>query len=261
MKRAILTLLATAAVAVASARISGQWAGTLMLPGASLRLNLNFTTDESGALAATLDSPDQNAYGIACDKATFSDGLVEVSVRRIGAAYSGTVQADSIVGTFTQGAAKLPLTLRRMAEPPKRAAREQTPQPPFPYEVSEVRFANPAAGITLAGTLTMPKEARDVPAVVMITGSGPQNRDEEIMGHCPFAVIADHLTRCGIAVLRYDDRGTGSSGGKFATATTTALATDARAALDYLATRPGIDKKRMGDLGHSEGGTIAFLNL
>lgn len=260
MKRAIWLLFVAAVAVAASAQLTGQWTGSLKLPGASLRLNLNFTTDDAGALAATLDSPDQNAYGIECDKATLAEGRVEVSVGKIGASYSGTVQADSIVGTFAQGTAKMPLTLRRVAVPSKRAEREQTPRPPFPYEVSEVKFANPAGGMTLAGTLTMPKEARNVPAVVMITGSGPQNRDEEIMGHCPFAVIADHLTRQGIAVLRYDDRGTGSSGGNFATATTTTLATDARAAFDYLATQPGIDKKRMGYIGHSEGGTIAFLN-
>lgn len=143
--------------------------------------------------------------------------------------------------------------------------RPQEPRPPFPYRSEEVVFENPAAGITLAGTLTIPADdtadgtAAPCPAVVLITGSGAQNRDEEILGHKPFLVLADHLTRRGVAVLRFDDRGVGGSGGNPVTSTSADFATDAAAALDYLATRPETDNARTGLAGHSEGGVIAFM--
>ncbi len=137
--------------------------------------------------------------------------------------------------------------------------RPQEPRPPFPYRSEEVVFDNPAAGITLAGTLTMPSDGTGFPAVVLLTGSGAQNRDEEIFGHKPFFVLADHLTRRGVAVLRFDDRGVGGSGGDPATSTSADFATDAAAALDYLATRPETDPARTGLAGHSEGATIAFM--
>lgn len=143
--------------------------------------------------------------------------------------------------------------------------RPQEPIPPFPYRSEEVAFENTAAGITLAGTLTMPAESENkdenkgFAAVVLLSGSGVQNRDEEIFGHRPFLVLADYLARRGIACLRFDDRGAGGSGGDPATATSADLATDAAAALEYLHTRPEIDHSRTGLAGHSEGAILAFM--
>ena len=206
--------MASVAMIAASAQITGQWTGEISVSGFSLKLNFNFATDDSGKTTCTIDSPDQNAFDIPCQEVSITDNSVNVKIDVIKATYSGTIQGDSIVGNFTQGAT-LPLTLRRNAKPQTKIECKQTPQPPFPYTVKEVTFANPAAGITLAGTLTLPENTKNVPAVVMITGSGAQNRDEELFAHRPFAVIADYLTRQGIAVLRYDDRGTAASGGKF----------------------------------------------
>ena len=137
--------------------------------------------------------------------------------------------------------------------------RPQEPRPPFPYTAEDVHFRNEAAGITLAGTLTLPEGNTPHPVVVLVSGSGPQDRNEEILGHKPFGVIADYLSRQGIAVLRYDDRGVGASEGIFSTATTSDFATDAAAALQYLKTRSDIDHAKMGIVGHSEGGAVAFM--
>ena len=260
MKR-LLSFLATIAIAIpAFASIDGQWSGILTIQSAKLKLNFNFSTDVNGAAKCTLDSPDQNAFGIPCDVVKIVDSSITVEVSAIKASFSGTLQADSISGTFKQGLASLPLTLHRSAATHKPKERAQTPQPPFPYVEKEVSITNIAAGLTLAGTLTMPENAKNVPAVVLITGSGRQNRDEELFGHRPFAVIADYLTRQGIAVLRYDDRGTAQSTGNFDKATTSDFARDARAVFDFLASVPGIDKKKIGYIGHSEGGQIAFIN-
>ncbi len=158
-----------------------------------------------------------------------------------------SLHAQNITGTWSGTVEVAPLN------------RPQEPQPPFPYREKEVTFENPAAGITLAGTLTMPAEGSKFPAVVLLTGSGAQNRNEELFGHKPFLVLADHLTRRGIAVLRLDDRGVGSSEGTQTDATSADFATDAVAALDYLRTRPEIDHTATGLAGHSEGGLIAFI--
>lgn len=141
----------------------------------------------------------------------------------------------------------------------KKPNRPQTPQPPYPYETEDLTFENKAEGFSLAGTLTYPKDKKKLPAVILLTGSGAQNRDEELFEHKPFHVIADHLTRQGIAVLRFDDRGFGESGGDILNATTQSFATDAQSAINYLKTRPEIDSKKIGLIGHSEGGNVAFI--
>jgi pimeloyl-ACP methyl ester carboxylesterase len=159
-------------------------------------------------------------------------------------------------GTFEQRGLKLPLSLNRVEKVSTRK-RPQTPKKPYPYSAEEVVFENPKAGIKLAGTLTLPKEGGPFPAVVLVTGSGPQDRDESLLGHKPFLVLADHLTRKGIAVLRFDDRGVGKSKGDFAKATSADFAMDAFAAIQFLSTRKEIDPKSIGVAGHSEGGMIA----
>jgi len=170
--------------------------------------------------------------------------------------YQGTMTApDTIQGEWSQMGQSLPLVLVRGDG--DEARRPQEPQPPFPYEEEEVRYPNPEAGIHLAGTLTLPPGPGPFPAVALITGSGAQDRDETIMGHKPFWVLADHLTRHGIAVLRSDDRGVGESEGDFSAATSADFAGDAAAAVAYLRERPEIDPHRIGLVGHSEGGIIA----
>lgn len=175
----------------------------------------------------------------------------------IHASYKGKLNSDNTInGTFTQG---MPLPLNLVKGEASRPKRPQEPQPPFPYRSEEVTVRNERDGINLAGTLTLPEKGTKFPAVVMVTGSGAQNRDEEIMGHKPFFVIADYLTRNGIAVLRCDDRGTAASQGTHATATNEDFATDTEAMVNYLRSRKEINAKKIGIIGHSAGGIIAFI--
>ena len=171
------------------------------------------------------------------------------------AEYSGVFMGDKIIGTFKQGPATIPLNLsKRPFEGPKRP---QEPRPPFPYSTEEITFNNSKAGIELAGTLTLPKEGRPSAVVVLISGSGPQNRDEEIMNHKPFLLWADYLTKRGIGVLRFDDRGIGKSKGSFALATSFDFAEDVNSAVEYLKGRNDLNGVKIGLMGHSEGGIIA----
>ena len=241
--------------------IAGSWEGTIETPGGKLRLRLHVTKAESGALTAKMDSVDQGALGIPVDLITVVDGVVKWAMARLGATYEGKLNAagDVIEGTFTQGIG-LKLDLTRMTAASIAAAvpaRPQTPKPPFPYRVEEVSFPSKAAGVTMGGTLTIPEGAGPHPAVILISGSGAQDRDETIFNHKPFHVLADHLTRRGIAVLRYDDRGVGKSNGDRAEATSVDFSEDAEGGLDFLAKRKEIDAKRIGFVGHSEGGLIA----
>jgi len=235
--------------------ISGSWNGILKFGGVELRLKLN-VKHSSNAYSATMDSPDQGVSGIVVSTTTFQDSVLKFEVGSAGISFEGKLYpGDSIPGTFKQGGQAIPLTLTRqeIAKP----ARPQEPVKPYPYYSEEVHVVNKKGNFTLAGTLTTPNNTGVFPAVILITGSGPQNRDEEILGHKPFLVIADYLTRNGIAVLRCDDRGTGGSGGNFKTATTVDFSTDVEAALDFLLSRKEIDKSKIGLIGHSEGGLIA----
>jgi uncharacterized protein len=245
------------AVLSQNARVAGSWAGKLDLGAAKLRLGLNFK-DTSGVLTTTLDSPDQGAFGIKMDKTTLSGDSLKVESTAMRAIYKASLlPGDSLLsGKWIQGGQTFDLLMRR-AEKTVALRRPQEPKPPFPYQVKEVKFINQKAGFELAGTLTIPEGKGPFPAVVLITGSGPQNRDEELMGHKPFLVIADYLSRNGIAVLRYDDRGVGKSQGHFGKATTFDFADDAEAAFAFLVKQESIDKKHAGLAGHSEGGLIA----
>ncbi len=238
----------------------GVWEGKLAVGGRDLRIVFHVTSLEDGSLGATMDSPDQGATGIPVGEVGHDGTKVHFGVTVAHGAFDGTLSDDhdSIAGTWSQGAASLPLTLRRVGAPPE-PDRPQEPKPPFPYHSEEVRLSDPAPGVTLAATLTLPNGAGPFPAVVLVTGSGPQDRDETVMGHKPFLVLADYLTRHGIAVLRYDDRGVGQSTGDFATATTEDFTTDALAAVSYLRARPEIAPDEIGILGHSEGALVAPL--
>ena len=244
--------------------LSGNWTGTLNVGGTALPLVCHFTPKPDGTLAATFDSPAQGAMGLLFSAAKVTGQAVHLEAASIGGSFDGTLDAagKTLVGNWKQGGASLPLTLTRTSQTSTTAPalnRPQEPHPPFPYAVRDVTFPGGAAGVTLAGTLTLPPGAGPFPAVVLIAGSGPNARDEAVFGHKPFLLLADTLTRRGIAVLRYDKRGIGHSTGSYPLATTADFAADADAAVNFLKMQAVIDPKKIGLLGHSEGGVIAPL--
>ncbi len=239
--------------------VPGIWQGTLVVPGGQLRVVFNITQQPDGTLAATIDSPDQGATGIPVSEVRLEGDSLWVDVKAIAASFQGEIENDStIAGVWQQSGVSLPLDLKRVEKAPQ-VRRPQEPEQPYPYHEEEITFKNEKDGITLAGTLTLPDTAGQFPAVMLLSGSGPQDRNETVFGHRPFLIIADYLTRNGIAVLRYDDRGVGASTGDFSTATTQDFVTDAMAAVGYLLTRPEINSSRIGLIGHSEGGLVAPL--
>lgn len=248
----------TSAPSVApSEEILGDWAGTLSIQGQKIPLVIHLKTTD-GTLIGTMDSPNQGAFDLPCNQVTYHDAQLSLQLDDLGITYKGSLEQGVINGTFQQNGLELPLTLHATdaskTAPPKRP---QTPQAPFDYGIKEVTFPNPIANIQLAGTLTIPSNCQGCPAVVLISGSGPQDRNETLLGHHPFWVIADHLTRYGIAVLRFDDRGVGASEGNFKTATSADFMTDAAAAVAFLQQQQTINPTKIGVLGHSEGGLIA----
>ena len=251
MKQFFFTIaLVCIGVTTSAQNISGTWNGELVAGPQKIPLVLNLTDDGK----CTLDSPQQGAKRIPANVDFLSADSLKVSVSSLNASYAARLENGELKGTFTQNGFKLPLSLKP-GEPAK-ANRPQNPKPPYPYETEDVTFTNDKAGATLAGTLTIPDEAKCV--LLMVTGSGAQNRDEEVFEHKPFAVIADRLARAGIATLRYDDRATGKSiGGMDANATTKDFAEDAAAGIKWLRTSKRF--KKVGILGHSEGGSIAFM--
>ena len=262
MKKIILSLIlavANALAATAQADLLGSWTGKLDLGVAKLTLVFHLKQAD-GRVKVTMDSPDQSAMGIPCTKDFLSYDSLAVSVKSINASYSGRLKDGKIVGTFKQIGMSFPLVLAKGTE---ELRRPQNPQTPFPYETEEVTFRNERDSATLAGTLTWPvgynPKSKKKPVVALfITGSGQENRDEEIFDHKPFLVIADYLARHGIATLRYDDRATGASkGGDVRNATSEDFARDAAAGLAYLRSRKAFAK--VGIIGHSEGGLIGFM--
>ena len=242
---------------------AGDWSGLL---AGQLHIIVHVSKDAGGHYAATLESPDQGKVVLAADQVAADADHFSFTIPKIGGSFAGTWDAakDAWVGTWTQRAT-LPLVLSRMTSraaalaPPKRPQEEAIAAGPRPYREEAVTFAGTAAGIKLAGTLSIPHGAGPFPAVVLIAGSGPSTRDEDAMGHKIFVVLADALNRRGIAVLRYDKRGVGQSTGDFATASFTDYVADAEAALGYLKSRPEIAAGRVGLVGHSEGGIVAPL--
>jgi uncharacterized protein len=237
-------------------RFAGYWAGVLRVPNGQLRLAIDVTRSPSGALAASLISLDQGNAVVPGTIAIRGDSMI---VAMAAITYTAAISAagDSLRGIFRQGAS-LPLDLGRATRPaaPAPPARPQEPKPPFPYAMQDVTFES-VPGVRLAGTITRPAGNGPFPAVVMVTGSGAQDRNEELLGHKPFLVIADYLARHGIAALRYDDRGFAKSTGNFAASTTADFANDAEAAVKFLRAQPGIAPNKVGIIGHSEGGEIA----
>jgi len=239
--------------------IDGDWLGTIDTGAAKLRVVFHITNTEDG-LTATMDSLDQGAKGIAATAVKRDGASLKIELKQIGGAFDGKIAKDlaTIDGNWAQMGNGFRLTLKRVksaAELERR--RPQNPVKPYPYREEEVAYHNRAAGIQLAATLTTPPGNGPFPAVLLICGSGPHDRDESLMGHRPFLVLADYLTRKGVAVLRADKRGVGKSTGDNAAATMTDFASDADAGVSYLKTRPEVDPHHIGLIGHSEGGIVA----
>lgn len=234
--------------------ITGDWNGVLDAGGMKLRIVFHISATGDG-FSATFDSPDQGAFGLPVSSVKFNDPILVLETTTPRIVYTGELKDGAIIGTFNQSGFKAPLDMHREEMEKPVFIRPQEPKEPYPYRVEDVKFANPEAGITLAGTLTMPDNAKKYPAVVLISGSGAQDRNEELLGHKPFLVLSDHLTREGIAVLRFDDRGHGESEGDHSIATSADFATDVKSAVKYLQSRSDIGT--IGLMGHSEGGLIA----
>lgn len=242
-------------------QLSGDWTGKLSVGAASLRLVFHVKPLPGGGWSATMDSPDQGAYGLPATGVRLENRSVTIAYDAIKAGLTGELAEDGkrISGKWSQAGRDFSVELTRSAKPVERPRRPQEPRPPFPYRAEDIRFESRAPGIALAGTLCTPAGAGPFPAVVLVSGSGPQDRDETLVGHRPFAVLADQLARAGIASLRYDDRGIGKSTGDFETASSADFADDAEGAVRYLAKHPRIRKDRIGIAGHSEGGLIGPL--
>ncbi|RYJ45624.1 alpha/beta hydrolase family protein [Flavobacterium beibuense] len=253
----LITLITLCFASIAFAQdITGTWNGLLKVPGTTVRLVINITQTETG-YSATMDSPDQGVTGIPVTTISFENNTLAFAIPAGQLEYNGTMENNIIKGTYKQKGYEIPLDLGRDEIKIEKPKRPQEPQPPYGYYTEDVTFKNESAGITLAGTLTLPKKEGNYPAVVLISGSGPQDRNSEILDHKPFLLLADYLTKNGIAVLRFDDRGVGESKGVFATSTSADFSTDAEAAFNYLKSRPEINKNKVGLIGHSEGGMIA----
>lgn len=236
-----------------SQEIIGSWKGELEVPGTKLPLIFNIRQNGT-ELVTTMDSPMQGAKDMPTDNTSFINNELIVDAKKFGISYKGKLENETITGSFIQGGASLPLTLSRRKEGESVLNRPQTPKPPFNYTIEEVSFTNPTDKNTLAGTLTTPSNKKDFPVVVLISGSGQQNRDSEIFGHKSFWVIADDFAKKGIGVLRVDDRGIGGSNGINMDVTTQNFAGDTNSAVEFLAQK---GFKNIGLIGHSEGGIIA----
>jgi len=267
MKKAILFFFIVSACISAHAqnksklnyydKIQGCWQGILSAGGQKFNIIFEFEKISNDSILAKLNVKEQDVVSMPMDKAVLKDSLLTITCKAAGLKYDGVMDCDSmkIKGTWKQGASKTPFTIT-YSDTIKLMKHPQEPKRPFPYAEEQVSFES-TAGVKLAGTLTYPNTGENFPAVVMVTGSGPQNRDEELLGHKPFLVISDYLTRHGIAVLRYDDRGTASSTGDYAKATTLDNADDALAGFNFLKTNKKINPLKIGIMGHSEGGIVA----
>lgn len=256
--KALSVLFALLLSVTASAQnFIGSWNGKISFRGTSLHVVFNISENTEGKTVCTMDSPDQSVKGIPASIEFASSDSISIRVRNIGIEYNGKFKNDTIYGTFSQAGIKLELNLKKEQLVYKRP---QNPEPPYLYTTEEIEFVNEDAEATLSGTLTYPvnyHKGKKVPVIVMVTGSGPQNRDSEIYEHKPFLVIADYLARNGFATLRYDDRCVGKSSGRYPAETTKEVAKDAALAVKYL--RDTKQFSKVGLLGHSEGGSVVFM--
>lgn len=236
------------------------WLGTLIISNIKLRIVFNISTNLDGILTATIDSPDQGVMGIPVDEITSESGNLHLEVKSIAGSFEGKIKEDDLIieGRWKQAEQSFPLVVKRVDKMPQ-MLRPQEPKKPFPYKEEEIIYENKKAGIKLAGTLTLPLSEEPFSATLLITGSGQQDRNETAFSHRPFLVLADYLTRRGVAVLRADDRGVGGSTGNFFQATSEDFAGDVLAGVEYLKGRKEINPKKIGLIGHSEGGLIASI--
>ena len=254
-----LIFIATVEGQTSKDKIQGLWMGHIRESAMDIRLVFHITLTPADTLKATLDSPDQSVEGLPMGRVTLEDTVLFIDAPIAHSNYLGFIQNDTLIfGKWSQGGKEYPVILVKQ-DAPLVIIRPQEPKPPFPYTSQEVHFRNNTEGFNLAGTLTIPAGNGPFPAIILITGSGYQDRNETIFNHKPFMVIADFLTRNGIAVLRYDDRGTAASEGNKTNATSETLAGDAASAVEYLMTRGEINQKQIGLAGHSEGGLIAAI--
>ena len=248
---------------VNSQSITGNWEGSLTIQGTELPIVFHIKKDSAGKLTATFDSPKQQAYNLACSDAIATGDSLVLLMKMINGKYEGLLSADgkSLYGQWFQGSMSLPLDMKKTSDAAaaKEIKRPQTPVPPFNYIAEEVSYSNADKSVQFGGTFTYPmnKPAKKYPCILLITGSGMQDRDETLFGHKPFAVIADYLTKQGIAVLRVDDRGAGKTTGNFSKSTTEDFEKDVETGIDYLKGRMDVDISNIGMAGHSEGGMIA----
>jgi len=251
-------VLAQQQVTSAASGIEGIWEGRLKVPGIELRIVCKISKNPNGTLTATLDSPDQGVTDIPVEKVMVKDNDLYMEINSLGGIFEGKISSDflTIEGQWKQSGQILPLIVKRVNTAIE-ILRPQEPKKPYPYLEEEVIYENKEAKITLAGTLTLPSKEGSFPVVLLITGSGPQDRNETVFGHHPFLVLGDYLTRQGIAVLRVDDRGVGGSTGDFSQATSEDFASDVLAGIEYLKARKEINPRKIGLIGHSEGGIIA----
>jgi pimeloyl-ACP methyl ester carboxylesterase len=247
--------------------ITGVWKGALHVQDKDLPIVFHIGKKTTGELIASFDSPAQNAFDLPVSEVITKEDSVILMIAMLNGKYAGILRADkrTIGGSWFQGKLSLPLSVTKTSDTAtvKQPLRPQTPKPPFTYQVKEVEYWNTDKSILYGATLTLPKEdstnpgKKKYPAVILITGSGQQDRDETMLGHKPFAVIADNLTKKGFVVLRVDDRGIGKTTGDFSQATSLDFAKDVEAGLDFLETQPEVSKENIGLMGHSEGGLIA----
>ena len=258
-----LTTILLSVLISTSQSIIGNWEGSLQVQGMELPAVFHISKDSTGKLIGTFDSPKQMAYGLKCSSVSVNADSVIIEMKGFGAKYFGLLSTDnkSITGKWSQGGMSLPLDIKKTSDvaTANEIKRPQTPKPPFNYSSEDIIYNNTDKSIQFGATFTFPKNpaAKKYPAVILITGSGLQDRDETTLEHKPFAVIADYLTNQGIAVLRVDDRGKGKTTGDFKNATTADFAKDVEAGIEYLKTRKEVDVNNIGMIGHSEGGVIA----
>jgi len=238
--------------------VEGIWQSALQAHGMRLRLQLHVSHDTEDHLIGALDSLDQGVSGLPAINVLLKEAAFHFEIPSVAGTFEGTLDPgkNKLTGNWSQTGADAKLEFAR-SDQPLELRRPQNPAKPFPYREEEISFSNASAGVSLAGTLTLPKGPGPFPAALLIVGSGPHDRDEALANHRPFLVLADHLTRKGIAVLRYDKRGIGKSTGSSDKATTLDLAADAQAALAYLKSRKEIDPAKIALIGHSEGAMIA----
>lgn len=235
--------------------ITGTWSGELSVQNVKLPIAFRISYVDN-SYKAVMDSPEQGAIGLPVESVKYDCGVLSLSMPSLNMTLSGMVRGTTLTAMFRQGNLQIPIVLVRSDESAE-VRRPQEPRAPYPYRVEEVSFASLSQGVNLQGTLTLPTKEGKYPAVVLVTGSGTQNRDEEIMGHKPFKVIADYLTRRGVVILRYDDREFTTK--QYAGATSRDYANDALGGVAYLKSLPNVDSQKIGIIGHSEGGTIAFM--